>query len=83
MFDKNEFKNSFRHWAQMHAHAPVTEARAFCYSLIPTSDIVQYSWLVEQSVSWFEWVQRRSEWSPEELSEEDELKAMPAHPLVC
>jgi hypothetical protein len=72
MFDKNVFKDSFRRWAVSHPGAGEEDARDYCQAQIPAKICVQYYWLVEQSVEWFKWQKRRTEWSQEDLALGDE-----------
>ncbi|RDB36182.1 hypothetical protein [Spirobacillus cienkowskii] len=55
MFDKNDFKEKFRFWLEHNQHATYEEAKLFCDLHIPIHIKEQYSWLEEQSLSWFLW----------------------------
>ncbi len=58
MFDKNSFKESFRHWFAANPAATETEVREFCQNNIPAKIYLQYFWLVEQTIAWYQWQTR-------------------------
>lgn len=59
MFDKNTFKSSFHAWAMSHGDATPGEAMDHCLSLVPEAYRQRYSWLIIESVRWFEFLQER------------------------
>jgi hypothetical protein len=55
MFDKNDFKEKFRFWLEHNQHATYEDAKLFCDLRLPIHIKEKYSWLEEQSLSWFLW----------------------------
>jgi hypothetical protein len=72
MFNKNTFKEMFRQWVDQNQSATPEEAREFCQKLIPSSVYASHYWLVEESLSWFQWVQK-SRRVPKEDDYHDQL----------
>jgi hypothetical protein len=75
MFDKNAFKDAFRRWVALNPGAGEEDAREFCQAQIPAKVCVQYYWLVTQSLEWFRWQKRRTEWADEDLALDEQATA--------
>lgn len=73
MFDKNELKEAFRVWVLSHPDATESEARAFCVEQIPANVCLQYHWLVEQCVEWFQWLKARPVLEDDEQEDDDDV----------
>ena len=56
MIDVNQIKDDFRVWANAHKKASYSEAKDYCLSLIPTSYLKSYFWIIEECLSWFSWM---------------------------
>lgn len=71
MFDKNVFKENFRLWSNQFPLANQEEIEEFCNYHIPMELRIEYSWLIEQSMSWFFWKQENLQ--REMLKESNEM----------
>ena len=54
MFDTNNFKRSVKEWVRTNPNASVAELTDYCEDLIPAQQYQSHSWLVEQTVGWYE-----------------------------
>lgn len=74
MFDTNNFKRSVKEWVRINPKATVAELTDYCEDLIPAQQYQSHSWLVEQTVGWYEHVlnSRRND----QFSHEDETDDM-------
>jgi hypothetical protein len=55
MFDKNVFKQNLRSWFVANPKATESDVRDFCHFHIPANVLLQYYWLIEQSLEWYRW----------------------------
>jgi hypothetical protein len=56
MFDTNNFKRSVKDWVKMNPKGTVTELTDFCEELIPPQQFQANSWLIDQTLGWYEHV---------------------------
>lgn len=56
MFDSNNFKRSVKEWVKFNPKATTAELADYCEELIPAPQYQANSWLVEQTVGWYEHV---------------------------
>jgi len=63
MFDTNHFKRSVKEWIKTNPKASLMELTDYCETLIPTNQYQAHSWLVDQTLGWYEHVlsSRRSD----------------------
>ena len=57
MFDKNDFKKSVKNWIQKNGESSSRDLESYCLSLIPSTDLPKNRWLVDQTLSWFQYIQ--------------------------
>ena len=53
MFDCNQFKRSVKEWMRDNQDGSVMDLIDYCEELIPPHLYQSYSWLVEQTASWY------------------------------
>lgn len=54
MFDANNFKRSVKEWVRTNPRATVAELVDYCEDLIPAPQYQANSWMIEQTVGWYE-----------------------------
>ena len=59
MFDKNQFKSSFRRFLESRPTVTEDDALEFCQQNIPAHQMASEYWLVEQSMQWFKWLKEQ------------------------
>ncbi len=57
MFDKNDFKKSVKSWIEKNGESSSKQLETYCLSLIPSSDLRKNRWLIDQTLSWFQYIQ--------------------------
>lgn len=75
MFDTNNFKRSVKEWVRSHPKASIAELSDFCEDLIPAQQYQTHSWLIEQTVGWYENVLNSRRHDQFRGDEEDGLEA--------
>jgi hypothetical protein len=54
MLDTNDFKRSVKEWVRDNPKASLADLADFCEDLIPAKQFQSHSWLVEQTVGWYQ-----------------------------
>lgn len=60
--DVNDFKRDVKDWIANHPNGKLDDLRDYCESIIPSSNLTAYTWLVEQTVFWYGHVLSSREW---------------------
>lgn len=53
MLDLNMFKKNVKNWIKENPDGSLAELRDYCEDLIPPSQFMAYSWLVDQTMGWY------------------------------
>ena len=56
IFDTNKFKRSVKDWTRENPNGTLEELVDYCEELIPAAQFNSYSWLVEQTAGWYQYV---------------------------
>ncbi len=56
MFDTNNFKRSVKEWVRTNPKGSIEELVDYCEDIIPVTQYQAHSWLIEQTVGWYEHV---------------------------
>ncbi len=54
MFDTNNFKRSVKEWVKLNPKGTLEELTDYCEDLIPAPQFQANSWLVDQTLGWYE-----------------------------
>jgi hypothetical protein len=60
--DVNAFKKDIKEWMHSHPYGSIEDFNDYCESLIPPALLTGYSWLIDQSVSWYTHVLSSRDW---------------------
>ena len=55
MFNINEFKKRVKEWVDQNPSGDVADLLDYCEELIPAKDFSANQWLIEQTVSWYQY----------------------------
>ena len=75
MFDTNNFKRSVKEWVRTNPRGTVADLVDYCEELIPAPQYQAYSWIVDQTVGWYEHVlsQRQSNHRYDDEGDSDQV----------
>ena len=70
MFDFNAFKSSVKQWIRENPDGTMNDLRDFCEEQIPPAKYTANSWIVDQTLSWYQHILAHREYDISYADEE-------------